>query len=140
MEVPRCIKCGKRLKSPESIARGRGPKCAGVSGRSRNVRVGLSNRNGSAYSLGLADSHQQSMPIGVTSTRRISKREIIRIKKVERRRRFEARLPFQCGMLVASRRPLVYLPLPDDKWKEEHSGRTIPHARLQDYLMRYGLI
>jgi hypothetical protein len=80
------------------------------------------------------------MPIGATPRKRISKREIIRRKKEERRRRFEARLPFQCGVLVASRRPLVYLPLPDDKWKEEHSGRTIPRARLQDYLLRYRLI
>lgn len=140
MEVPRCIKCGRRLKSPESIARGIGPKCAGTSGKSRSVKVGVSRQHGSAYSLGLLDRHQQPMPIGATSTKRISKREITRRKKEERRRRFEARLPFQCGMLVASRRPLVYLPIPDDKWKEDHSGRTIPHARLHDYLLRYGLI
>ncbi len=140
MEVPRCIKCGRRLKSLESIARGIGPKCARVSGRSRSVRIRLSGRNRSAYPLGLADSHLQPMPIGAPPRRRISKREVIRRKKEERRRRFEARLPFQCGVLVASRRPLVYLPLPDDKWREEHSGRTIAHARLQDYLLRYGLI
>ncbi len=140
MEVPRCAKCGRRLRSPESIARGIGPKCAGTSGRSRGVRVRVCHQHGSAYSLGLADGHQQSMPIGATAGKRISKREVIRRKKVERRRRFEARLPFQCGVLVSSHRPLVYLPLPDDKWREEHSGRTIAHARLQDYLLRYGLI
>ncbi len=138
MEIPRCSKCGRRLKSPESIARGIGPKCAGASGAGARVR--LSSRNGSAYSLGVTDSHQQAMPIAATPRRRLSKRELIRGRKDERRRLFEARLPFQCGVLVTSRRPLVYLPLPDDKWKEEHSGRTIPHARLQDYLMRYGLI
>ncbi len=140
MEIPRCSKCGRRLKSPESIARGIGPKCAGVSAKSRSVRIRLSGRNGSAYSLGVTGNYQQPMPIGATAGKRISKREIIRRKKDERRRRFEARLPFQCGVLLASRRPLVYLPLPDDIWKEEHSGRTIPHARLQDYLLRYGLI
>ncbi len=140
MEVPRCIKCGRKLKSPESIARGIGPKCAGTSGSSRRVQVRMRHLSGSAYSLEGPDGHQQSMPIGARSTERISKREIIRRKKEERRRRFEARLPFQCGVLVASRRPLVYIPLPDDTWREEHSGRTILHARLQDYLLRYGLI
>lgn len=140
MDVPRCMKCGRRLESPESIARGIGPKCAGTSGRSRSAKVRVTSRNGLAYSLGLTDSHQQPMLMGEARTRRISRRELIRRKKEERRRRFEARLPFQCGILVANRMPLVYLPLPDDKWKEEHSGRTIPHARLQDYLLRYGLI
>ena len=140
MEIPRCIKCGRRLKSPESIARGVGPKCAGVFGNSRSMKVRVPSRNGFAYLLGMTGSHQASMPIGATPIRRISRRELIRGKKAERRRLFEARLPFQCGILVASRRPLVYLPLPDDSWKEEHTGRTIPHARLQDYLQRYGLI
>ncbi len=140
MEVPRCIRCGRRLKSQESIARGIGPKCAGASVRSRGVQTRMQYPNRSTYSLGLAESCQQPMPIGAASTKRISKREIIRRKKEERRRRFEARLPFQGGVLVASHRPLVYLPLPDDKWQEEHSGRTIPQAKLRAYLLRYGLI
>ncbi len=140
MELPRCMKCGRRLKSPESIARGIGPTCAGTSGARRRVKILVRQPSGSAYSLGMTGSHQQPMPIGATLRKRISKREIIRRKKEERRRRFEARLPFQCGTLIASRRPLVYLPLPGDTWKEEHSGRTIPHSRLQDYLLRYGLI
>ncbi len=140
METVSCSKCGRRLKSPESVARGIGPKCAGTSGRSRSAKVRVASRNGLLYSLGATGSNQQPMPIGEAPARRISRRELIRRKKEERRRRFEARLPFQCGILVANRMPLVYLPLPDDKWKEEHSGRTIPHARLQDYLLRYGLI
>lgn len=140
MKIPRCIKCGRRLKSPESIARGVGPKCAGDSGGSRSVKVRAPTRNGFAYSPGMTGSLQQHMPIGATPIRRISRRELIRRKKEERRRLFEARLPFQCGVLVASRRPLVYIPLPDDTWKEQHTGRTIPHARLQDYLQRYGLV
>ncbi len=140
MEVPRCIKCGRRLKSAESIARGIGPKCAGTSGSNRRVQIRTQHPNGLAYSVGATDGHQQPMPIGDAPSRRISKKEVIRRKKEERRRRFEARLPFQCGVLIASRRPLVYVPLPDDIWKEEHSGRTIPHARLQDYLLRYKLI
>jgi hypothetical protein len=140
MEIPRCIKCGRRLKSPESIALGIGPKCAGASGSSRSMKVRLPGRNGFAYSLRMTGNLQQHMPIGATPIRRISRRELIRRKKEERRRLFDARLPFQCGVLVAGRRPLVYIPLPDDTWKEEHTGRTIPHARLQNYLQRYGLI
>ncbi len=140
MEIPRCSKCGRRLKSPESIARGIGPKCAGTSGSSRRVQIRMRHLSGSAYSLEGPNGHQQPMPIGVPSTKGISKRELIRRKKQERRRRLEARLPFQCGILVASHRPLVYIPLPDDTWKEEHTGRTIPHARLQDYLQRYVLV
>ncbi len=140
MELPRCIKCGRILKSPESIARGIGPKCAGASSGSRSTKIRVTIHNGSTYSAGQTSGHQQSMPTGAPAGKRISMREIVRRKKEERRRRFEARLPFQCGVLVASRRPLVYLPLPDDKWREEHSGRTIAHARLQDYLLRYGLI
>ena len=33
--VPRCSKCGRVLKSPESIARGIGPECAGLRGYAR---------------------------------------------------------------------------------------------------------
>ncbi len=140
MEAPRCIKCGRRLKSLESIARGVGPKCAGVAGSSRMLKVRMSSRNGLAYSRVVAGSDPQPVPIGATAVQGIPKSDFIRRKKQERRRRFEARLPFRCGVLATSRRPLVYLPLPDDNWKEEHSGRTITHARLQDYLRRYGLI
>jgi hypothetical protein len=31
MEKARCIKCGRPLRDPESIARGMGPECAGES-------------------------------------------------------------------------------------------------------------
>ena len=34
MEQIRCIKCGRPLRDPESIARGMGPECAGTNGRS----------------------------------------------------------------------------------------------------------
>ena len=42
MEEIRCIKCGRPLRDPDSIARGMGPECAGVNGghrRSYRARV-----------------------------------------------------------------------------------------------------
>ena len=140
MQEPRCVKCGRRLKSLVSIARRMGPKCAGITTRGQTIRFRPQKHSGLAYPIGLDNSLQQPMPIGDIPTRRISKRELIRRRKEERRKLFEARQPFQCGILSMTRAPLIYLPLSDDKWKEEHSGRTISHGRLQDYLQRYGLI
>ena len=46
----RCIKCGRPLRDPESIARGMGPECAGdSSARSRKNRSGVRSRSGSSY-------------------------------------------------------------------------------------------
>jgi hypothetical protein len=49
---PRCKKCGKPLRDPESIARGMGPECAGLSGRrGRSLRVRRRINTGSAYGI-----------------------------------------------------------------------------------------
>src|SRR5574341_855017 len=49
---PRCKKCGRPLSDPESIARGMGPECAGISGRrGRPVRVRRQSGSGSAYDV-----------------------------------------------------------------------------------------
>lgn len=49
---PRCKKCGRPLRDPESIARGMGPACAGVSDkRGKSVRVRKQINSGSAYSV-----------------------------------------------------------------------------------------
>jgi hypothetical protein len=46
----RCIKCGRLLRDPESIARGMGPECAGdIGGRRRKYRSGVRSRSGSSY-------------------------------------------------------------------------------------------
>jgi hypothetical protein len=48
--VARCIKCGRPLRDPESIARGMGPKCAGDIGRRRRkYRSGVRSRSSSSY-------------------------------------------------------------------------------------------
>ena len=49
---PRCKKCGRPLSDPESIARGMGPECAGISGsRGKFPRVRRQKGSGSTYSV-----------------------------------------------------------------------------------------
>lgn len=49
---PRCKKCGKPLSDPESIARGMGPECAGLSGRKgQSLHIRRQISAGSAYSI-----------------------------------------------------------------------------------------
>jgi uncharacterized protein DUF6011 len=50
MTQPRCKKCGRPLSDPDSIARGMGPECAGISGsRGKSARVRRQNGSGSMY-------------------------------------------------------------------------------------------
>ena len=49
---PRCKKCGRSLSDPDSIARGMGPECAGISGsRGKSARVRRQNGSGSTYNV-----------------------------------------------------------------------------------------
>ena len=137
----RCKKCGRRLKSPMSIARGMGPKCAGVttiSGKSVHVRSRPSS--GVAFT-DIAPSHLQA-PLfpGELPKKRLSKRELFRRRREERRRLFETRKAFQCGLLLPKREPLLYTPLEDGTWKENPSGRVISNERLLKYLNDYRFI
>ena len=50
MKEIRCVKCGRPLRDPVSIARGMGPECAGgTGGRHRKYRSSIHSRNGSSY-------------------------------------------------------------------------------------------
>lgn len=50
MKEIRCIKCGRPLRDPASIARGMGPECAGDNGgRRRKYRSLVRSRRGSSY-------------------------------------------------------------------------------------------
>ena len=50
MEAVRCIKCSRPLRSPESIARGMGPECAGDTRRRRRKnRSRVRSRSGFSY-------------------------------------------------------------------------------------------
>jgi uncharacterized protein DUF6011 len=138
---PKCKKCGRQLKSPTSVARGMGSKCAGITITSgKSVRVRSRPSSGVAFTE-IGPSHMQALLFpGELPKKRLSKRELFRRRKDERRRLFEAREPFQCGMVLPKRKPLVYTPLEDGTWKENPSGRVISHDRLQKYLKQYQFI
>jgi hypothetical protein len=138
---PRCKKCGRRLKSPLSIAIGMGSKCAGIkptSGKTVHTQSKISSRT--AYSDKMLDKAQAPLFAGELPKKRLSRRELFRRRREERRRLFETRLPFQCGLVLPARKPLVYTPLEDGSWREDYSGRVISHERLHQYLVRYGFI
>ena len=138
---PRCKKCGRRLKSPLSIAIGMGPKCAGIKSTSgRSVRVHSKPSSCTAYSDKTLVQMQSPLFPRELPKKRLSKRELFRRRREERRRLFETRLPFQCGLVMPARKPLVYTPLDDGSWREDYSGRVISHERLQQYLVRFRFI
>jgi hypothetical protein len=137
----RCKKCGRRLKAPLSIARGMGPKCAGITSTSgKSVRVWSKPVSGVAYSDKAPSQIQAPLFPGELSKKRLNKRELVRRRRDERRRLFETRLPFQCGLVLPTRKPLVYTPLENGSWQENPSGRVISHERLQLYLVKYRFI
>ena len=138
---PKCKKCGRVLKSAASVARGMGSKCAGITATSGgSLPARCKQSSGKAYQgVGASDIQAPLFP-GDLSSKPLSRREVFRRIKEERRRLFEERKPFQCGVLSRTRTPLVYVPAGDSGWMENHSGRTIPHEKLQDYLKRYQFI
>ena len=138
---PRCKKCGRRLKSALSIAIGMGPKCAGITSASgRSVRVQSKPRSHTTYSDKTLVQVQAPLFTDELPKKGLSKRELFRRRREERRRLFETRLPFQCGLVLPVRKPLVYTPLEDGSWREDYSGRVISHERLQQYLVRFKFI
>ena len=138
---PKCKKCGRRLKSPMSIARGMGPKCAGITATSgKSVRIRSRPTSGAAYTEIIPSHMQAPLFPGELPKKQLGKRELFRWRREERRRLFETREPFQCGVVLPKRKPLVYTPLEDGSWQENPSGRVISHERLQQYLVRYRFI
>ena len=138
---PRCKKCGRRLKSPLSIAIGMGPKCAGIKSTSvRRVCIQSKPSSRTAYSDKILIQVQAPLFTGELPKKRLSRRELFRRHREERRRLFETRMPFKCGMVMPARKPLVYIPLEDGSWREDYSGRVISHQKLQQYLVRFRFI
>lgn len=72
--------------------------------------------------------------------KKLSRREMARLRREERRRLFEKRQTFQCGVLSGSRIPLIYEPAGDGEWKDRANGKVISHEHLQSYLVRFRLI
>jgi hypothetical protein len=138
---PRCKKCGRRLKSPLSIAIGMGPKCAGITSASgRSVRVQSKPSSRTAYSDKTLVQVQAPLFTGELPKKPLNKKELFRRRREERRQLFETRMPFHCGLVLPARKPLVYTPLEDGSWQENYSGRVISHERLQQYLVRFRFI
>ena len=137
----RCKKCGRRLKSPLSIAIGMGPKCAGIkSTPARRVRVQSKPSSRTAYSDKTLIQVQAPLFTGELPKKGLNKRDLFRRRREERRRLFETRLPFQCGLVLPARKQLAYTPMEDGSWREDYSGRVISHERLQQYLVRFRFI
>ncbi len=137
----RCKKCGRRLKTPLSIAIGMGPKCAGIAATSvKSVLVRSKPSSGMAFADKVPIQMQAQLFPGELPKKQISKREMFRRRREERRQLFETRLPFQCGLVLPAKKPLVYIPLEDGSWREDYSGRVISHERLQQYLVKFRFI
>ena len=138
---PRCIKCGRILNSAASIARGMGSKCAGigtVGGRAFHMKIGKragKNCQSVGGNIPMSSVFPQDLP-----TKPLRRRADISRMRAERRKLFDERKTFQCGVLTRTYIPLIYVPAGDGTWKENHSGRSIPHEALQNYLKRYNLI
>ena len=73
----RCKKCGKVLRDPESIARGMGPKCAGVFSGGGSLKVKIGRRSGTLYSLSFSGSVQATLPIVETLPKNLSQSELV---------------------------------------------------------------
>jgi hypothetical protein len=136
----RCKKCGRILRSPQSIAMGMGWTCAGGQPSSgKTFRIRRKTGTGKAYPSSNPGTKGSSV-VGDLSSKPISRREAARRVREERRRLFEQRQPFQCGVLTRTHTPVIYVPLGDGGWKENHSGHVIAHDTLLTYLQRYRLI
>jgi len=137
----RCIKCGRILKSAASIARGMGSKCAGIGAKGgKAFHMRIRERGGKACQSVDHNTSTNSILTNDLSAEPLRRRVDISRMRAERRRLFDERKPFQCGVLTRTHTPLIYIPAGDSAWKENHSGRTIPHGTLQNYLKRYNLI
>lgn len=137
----KCKKCGRVLKSPLSIAMGMGPKCTGVSlTKGKRLNIGIRRSSGKIYNAVGSGSSQMPMLISQTREKKLSRKEQACRQREERRRLFEQRQSFQCGMLVRSKTPLMYEPIGEKDWKDNLSGRVMSQEQLQAYLLRYRFI
>jgi hypothetical protein len=132
----RCKKCGRILKSPQSIAIGMGSTCAGVaSSVGKATQVHQKIGSGKAYKNDAVDRKNEPLT-GDLSSKSLTMRQI----REQRRRLFEERKPFRCGIFAKTREPLIYVPAENGLWKEDWTGREISHERLKGYLRKYQFI
>jgi hypothetical protein len=94
----------------------------------------MKRSSGRAFQSIGASERQDSLFSGEMPVKPVSKKELYRSRREERGHSFETRQPFQCGLLMPKRKPLVDKQLDDRNWQENTSGRVISHKRLQKYL------
>jgi hypothetical protein len=138
----KCRKCGRVLKNPASIAMGMGPKCAGMpAGSGGRFRLKIRRSAGKAYAPDGGKVGAQ-MPLIPTERdgKKLSRKEIARQKREERRRAIEQRRPFQRGLTGMTRTPLIYEPVGEKEWRDGLSGRLISQEKLQAFLTRHRFI
>ena len=138
----KCRKCGRVLKNPASIAMGMGSKCAGVSaGSGGRFRLKIRRSAGKTYAP-VGGSAGAQMPLISTERegKKLSRKEIARQKREERRRLFLERHAFQCGILTRAKTPLIYEPVGEKDWKDNLSGKIVSQEQLQAHLMCSRLI
>ena len=140
--VVKCKKCGRVLKNPASVVMGMGPKCAGVSpSRGGGFRLGIRQSSGKVYAaVGRTSATQMPMMPAEPPARKLSRKELARRLREERRCAFEQRQAFQCGVVVRTKSPLVYEPVGEQEWRDRLSGKVLSQEQLQAYLMRYRFI
>jgi hypothetical protein len=137
----KCKKCGRVLKNPASVVLGMGPKCAGVSPSRGGHRLGIRQSSGKEYgAVGMTSATQMSMMPTEPPARKLSRKELARRLRDERRRAFEQRQTFQCGMVVRTKSPLVYEPVGEQEWRDSLSGKVLSQEQLRAYLARYRFI
>ena len=98
------------------------------------VRVRMKRSSGRAYQSIGASEQQDPLFSGEMPVKSVSKKELYRSRREERGHSFEIRQPFQCGLLMPKRKPLVYKLSDDGNWQENPGGRVILHKRLQKHL------
>ncbi len=132
----RCKKCGRILKSPQSIALGMGSTCARIAfGAGKTMKVRQKRSSGKLYDNNYSGRQNITLP-GDLSPKRLTARQI----REQRRKLFEERKPFGCGIFAKSRKPLIYVPTENGFWKENWTGKEISHERLKGYLRKYQFI
>ncbi len=136
----KCKKCGRVLKNPLSVAMGMGPKCAGISAQGQKFHISIRRSSGKSYNPAGAGAVQIPLMPSQPPNKKISRKEVVRRQREERRRLFEQRQSFQCGRFVRSKKPLMYEPVGEKEWKDSLSGKVISQEQLQAYLMRYQFI
>lgn len=145
-KVARCKKCGRVLKSPDSIARGMGPECAGVTPRKgKSPRARSRSPSGKTYQV-----YESGTQLALTAIstpgepKKLSAAEKRRLdakaKRAERLKKFQERERFHAGRLIGSNKPLFYSPVGNDCWLSEFNQKTISTEELLAYLKRYNFV